>query len=113
MTRYHDAVAGLVEAVQSSPGETTPELRRAVAARAGVFGASTDRSSGVPDDLRGWVDTVARHAYRTTEEGVAALRASGYTEAQIFELTVAAALGAAHARLDRALAVLGEKGGSR
>jgi len=110
MPRYQEALASLVAAVQSSPGETTPELRRAVVARAGTPDA---HASDVPDDLRGWVDTVARHAYRTTEQDVARLRAAGYTEDQIFELTVAAAFGAAHARLERALAVLDEKGAAR
>ena len=54
------------------------------------------------------MDTVVRHAYRVTDEDVEALRGSGYTESQILELTIAAALGAGQRRLDAALAALGE-----
>ena len=65
----------------------------------------------VPDDLSDWVEKVARHAYRTTDEDIESLKAAGYSEDQIFELTVAAALGASRARLERALGTLAGKKG--
>ncbi len=63
----------------------------------------------VPEELEGWVEKVARHAYRTTDEDIESLKAAGYSEDQLFELTVAAALGAARGRLESALATLGGK----
>ncbi len=62
---------------------------------------------GVPDELSDWVEKVALHAYRTTDEDIELLKAAGYSEDQLFELTVAAALGASRARLERALGTLG------
>jgi alkylhydroperoxidase family enzyme len=53
----------------------------------------------VPAGLRAYVDKVARHAYRVTDEDFAALRAAGYTDDQIFEATIAAALHAGLSRL--------------
>jgi alkylhydroperoxidase family enzyme len=53
----------------------------------------------LPDPLGAYVDTVRRHAYRTTDQDIETLRAAGYTEDQLFEVTVAAAFGAARARL--------------
>jgi alkylhydroperoxidase family enzyme len=52
------------------------------------------------------VAKVAQHAYRTTDEDLAALLAAGYSEDQIFEITVAAALGASQARAECALRAL-------
>ncbi|HJQ22259.1 MAG TPA: hypothetical protein VJ867_18115 [Gemmatimonadaceae bacterium] len=75
-------------------------MRHAVA-----FGPGTQ----VPDALRAYVDKVALHAYRVTDADVAALKAAGYTEDQIFEITASAALGAALRRLERGIAVLQEK----
>jgi len=58
------------------------------------------------------VDKVARHAYKVTDEDIAAARTSGLSEDQIFEIVVCAAIGqamrqydAAHAALDAATKV--------
>jgi alkylhydroperoxidase family enzyme len=48
----------------------------------------------VPNDLATYVDKVAKHAYKVTDEDVEGLKAAGYCEDEIFEITVAAALGA-------------------
>jgi alkylhydroperoxidase family enzyme len=49
------------------------------------------------------VDKVARNAYQVTDEDVDRLRAAGYSDDAIFELTLAAALGASRAQLDAGL----------
>lgn len=53
-------------------------------------------------------DKVAQHAYRVTDDDIAAAKASGLSEDQIFELVVCAALGQAQRQLDAALAALAE-----
>jgi alkylhydroperoxidase family enzyme len=58
-----------------------------------------------PLDLERLVQKIRDHAYRVTDADVDALRGR-YSEDQIFELIVAAALGAAEHRLNRALAAL-------
>jgi alkylhydroperoxidase family enzyme len=71
-----------------APGTLDPAVRTAAA-----------DGGPLPEPLTAWVDTVRRNAYLTTEQDVAGLRAAGYSEDQIFEVTVAAAFGAARARL--------------
>ena len=83
-------------AALDGPGETTPELRRAA--------ASGDR---VPAELEAWVDTVRERAYDATNADVDALRRAGYSEDAIFEVTVAAALGAGLARFEAGVRALG------
>jgi alkylhydroperoxidase family enzyme len=50
-----------------------------------------------------FVEKVARHAYRVTDDDIAALRVAGHSEEAVYEMTVAASLGAALGRLERAL----------
>jgi alkylhydroperoxidase family enzyme len=59
-----------------------------------------------PRNLAAYVDKVRRHAYKVTDADIAALLAEGYTEDEIFEITVAAAYGAARRRLDAGMSAL-------
>jgi alkylhydroperoxidase family enzyme len=88
MQRLHDAV--LVEDA-SLPYETRLAL-------------ATGRE--IPTELRPYADKVARHAYRVVDGDVAALRAAGYDDDQIFEITVAVAFGVGLHRRDVGLAAL-------
>ena len=53
-----------------------------------------------------YCDTVRRHAYRVTDAQVDELRVAGLGEDEIFEVTVAAAVGAGLDRLEAGLAAL-------
>jgi len=54
------------------------------------------------------IDKVAKHAYKVTDEDIAAVKASGLSEDQIFELVVCAAVGQSARQYDTALAALVE-----
>jgi alkylhydroperoxidase family enzyme len=87
-----------VKASVFGPSESTaPALRRA---------AADQRLAEVPVNLRDYVAKVAQHAYKVTDEDVEALKQAGYSEDQIYEITAAAAVGAALKRLERATQVL-------
>ncbi|MEJ2501947.1 MAG: hypothetical protein P8177_01305 [Gemmatimonadota bacterium] len=104
--RHREAVRA---AVLEGAGVTDRSLRHAVERRAAGL-SGRPGTAEVPAALEAFVDTVALGAYRVTREDVDGLRAAGYSEEAIFEITVAAALGAASARLERGLAAL-EGGG--
>jgi len=63
--------------------------------------------SGVPADLDVLVEKIHRHAYKVTDEEIAALQAT-YGDDQLFEIIVSAALGASRARLVAGLQTLEE-----
>lgn len=88
----------VAEAILTTPGDTDPELRSAVEAY-----AAGRTEARVPDDLRTYLDKVARNAYKVVDSDIDRLREAGYSEDAIFELTLAAALGAAQARLEAGL----------
>jgi len=80
-------------AVVDGPGSTDSALRRQVA-------------SGQPgSELAVLVQKIRDHAYKVTDADMDALRAH-YSEDQLFELVVAAAIGAAEFRIKAALAAL-------
>jgi hypothetical protein len=65
-------------------------------------------NAGLAEPLSTLIDKVATHAYRVTDEDIAAAKASGLSEDQIFEFVVCAAVGQATRQYDRALAALDE-----
>ena len=87
----------LVDTVLEGPGTLEPTARRAAA-----------EGTDVPEALRGYLDKVARHAYKVTDEDVKSLRDVGYSEDQIFEATVSCALGACLRRLEVGLGAIDE-----
>ena len=92
--RYAGLVRRLREAVLTSSGATEPSLRAAIEARSATIGGRPRPTTGaVPFALQPYVEQVARHAYRVTDEDVDALRRAGYSEDAIFETTASAALG--------------------
>lgn len=99
--KHPEHIAELKRAVLDSAGASEPQLRRA------IFEL---RVQELPENLRHYVDTVQRHAYKVSDEDVEALKRAGYTEDFIFEITGSAALGAALFRMDRAMSALDESG---
>ena len=86
--RFAEKLRDLEHRVLDRSGALDPTIRHAAA-----------RGDGLPPELATYVDKVRRHAYLTTDGDIDALRSAGYAEDQIFELTVAAAYGAAAMRL--------------
>src|SRR5262245_5333631 len=93
---HREGRRAIEEPVLRGVGHAKPELRQAAAAR-----------GQVPDDLRALVEKVHKHAYKVTDEEIAELR-KRYSDDELFEVIVAAAVGAAGERLDRALRALEE-----
>ena len=65
-------------------------------------------NAGLAEPLSTLIDKVARHAYKVSDADIAAAKAAGLSEDQIFELVVCAAIGQATRQYDSALAALGE-----
>ena len=68
-------------------------------------------SGGLSEPLRTLVEKVAHHSDQVTDGDIAAVRAAGLTEDQIFEVVVCAAVGQANRQYTSALAVLAEATG--
>jgi hypothetical protein len=92
---YVRKVKQLKEMVLSGPGTLDPVVRQAA-----------NLAADLPDALDPYVQKVVRHAYKVTDEDITVLRQAGYSDDQIFEVTVSAALGAGLVRLESGLAAL-------
>lgn len=104
---YPPKLQKLVDGLFQGDGKTDRSLRREVADRAAAL-SMLESGGDIPADLADYVEKIALRAYDITDEDVAALKAAGRTEDEIFEVTLAAAVGAATSRLDRGLAALRE-----
>jgi hypothetical protein len=63
-------------------------------------------NAGLAEPLSTLIDKVVKHAYKVTDDDIAAARASGLSEDQIFEVVVCAAIGQATRQNNTALAAL-------
>jgi hypothetical protein len=95
MSDIRQARSALVARILEGDGKASLAQRRAAFDNAAV---------GEP--LRILIRKVAKHAYEVTDEDVAAARASGLSEDQIFEIVVCCAIGQATRQHDTALAAL-------
>jgi alkylhydroperoxidase family enzyme len=95
-TRYSQHLREMERRVLEAPGSLDPAIRRSVV-------------EGTPLDdpvVQAYVENVRLHAYTVTDLYVDELREAGWSEDQIFDLTVAAAYGAGRKRLDAGLSAL-------
>jgi len=100
MPNIRQAREALVKRILEGAGKASPSERRA---------AFNNR--GLAQSLGALVDKVARHAYRVTDEDIhavrtSAARTSSFSEDQVFEIVVCAAIGQATRQYDTALAAL-------
>jgi hypothetical protein len=92
ITQLHRA---LIARVLDGDATAPTELRRA------AF-----EDADLDEPMRTLIDKVAHHAYRVSDEDIAAVRAAGLGEDQIFEIVVCAAIGQASRQYQTAMAAL-------
>jgi len=100
MSDIRQARKALANRILEGAGEASPSERQA------AF-----NNSGLAEPVGALVDKVARHAYRVTDEDInsvrmSAVKMSGLSEDQVFEIVVCAAIGQATRQYDTALAAL-------
>jgi hypothetical protein len=98
--RFERLRARLAEAILGAPGESDPAER-----------GKAMEGEGATPELTAFLERVQLHAYRITDEEVAALKAAGIGDDRLFELTLSAALGASRKRLEAGLRAM--RGGAR
>jgi hypothetical protein len=95
MSNIMQARKALVTRILEGDGTASRAQRRAAFENAGPTG-----------QLSTLIDKVARHAHKVTDGDIAAAKATGLSEDQIFEIVVCAAIGQSTRQYDAALAAL-------
>ncbi|GLY64670.1 carboxymuconolactone decarboxylase family protein [Amycolatopsis taiwanensis] len=98
VTDHGDVVANLRHAVLEAPATTDPALRAAAVA-----------GDPLPEPWQSYATAVRDTSYRITDTDIERLTAAGHTEDQIFEVTIAAAVGAALRSFDAGRNALEQK----
>ncbi|WP_330230550.1 hypothetical protein OHA40_32105 [Nocardia sp. NBC_00508] len=91
----------LVDRVLNGKGRASPDQR-----------ARAFRNADVPPPLHALIDKVATRPTRVTDADFAAAKAAGFSEDQLFELVVCAAVGQSARRYEAGLSALAEATGS-
>jgi alkylhydroperoxidase family enzyme len=95
MANIMTARKAVITRVLDGEGRTPRDQRRAAFA-----------NKDVPEPVRELIDKVAKRAHTIVDADIAAAKAAGLTEDQLFELIIAAAIGQASRQYDGALAAL-------
>ncbi len=93
--RHGSLVAALESGVLDGNGSVPAEVRRALAA-----------GGEIPEQLAGYADQVRDRAWEITDADLAEVTGAGYSEDQVYEVTVAVALGEGLRRVTAGLAAL-------
>lgn len=89
-------------------GEADINLRKKVFGKVSKIVRTNQSEPLLSTELDGYIEKVSRNAYKIMDIDIAALRASGFAEEEIFELTTVAAVSAGEARVKLALELLGQ-----
>lgn len=91
------------ERLLSADGELEPALRQAIEAHAARAwdGQRSEAIGAIPEAITEYVNRLALYAYRLTDELFEGLRTSGYSDGQIFEITLTGAFGASLVAIER------------
>ena len=95
MTSIDQAQAALITRVLDGDGRASPSQRR----------AAYDNAS-LAEPVGTLIDKVSNYAYRVSDDDIVAVRASGLSDDEIFELVVCAAIGEASRQYNAAVAAL-------
>ncbi len=107
--QFSNKLFDMGRSIKTSIGEADPTLRTEIATYAGMLTLDqTTDASQIPDELRPYITKVILHAYKTTDRDIEQLKAAGYSEDELYELTISAAFGAGYARYQQGLALLKE-----
>ena len=98
--RHRPKLQALEAAILNGHGVLPPEARQ-----------DATRGDRTPEPFADYVDTIHRHAFRITDRMVAGLTEAGASEDEVFEISVAAAYGAARRRLEAGLRAVREARG--
>lgn len=104
MMRYQQLFKHLIDCILYSDGKSTKQQR-----------LSAFENTDLPQPLATLINKVAHHAYRVTDSDINAVKVTGFSEDQLFELIICAAVGQASRQYQKSLAALTEamkKGGS-
>jgi hypothetical protein len=93
--KYSRVVSDLRQSVFQGPGQVDPQMRQSAAS-----------GEALPEPWLSYTAKIRNEPWSVTDSDIESLRAAGHSEDEIFEMTVAAAVGASLRTLDAGLQAL-------
>lgn len=104
--RLPDRVQQLLTALFSGPGRTPSALRHHIVAYGENIAGVNTTPGEIPTNLTTYLDKVTRAAYKVTDKDISQLKEAGYSEEEIYEITLSAAVGSGLGRMKQGLVAL-------
>lgn len=99
-------VQQLLTALFSDKGHTPSALRHHIVAYGENVAGVNTAPGEIPTNLATYLDKVTRAAYKVTDKDISQLKEVGYSEDEIYEITLSAAVGVGLGRMKRGLVAL-------
>ena len=87
-------------------GKSSPDIRKSIFTKVEQETLGLNAQKLAPQPLETFTSKIAHHAYKITDRDITHLKEEGFTEDQIFELAVTAAVSAGATRLNKGLDLL-------
>jgi len=105
--QFSRKLSGINESITTGSGESDTMLRQDIISYAQALTLEQPANSEtIPDVLLPYLNKVILHAYKTIDADIEHLKRAGYSEDELFELTICAAFGAGYARYQCGLSLL-------
>ena len=101
-----ETVTQAMKALLTHPATLTHDLRKRIEAYAAKRSGGERDDQAIPEELIGYVNKIIFHAYQITDEDIQSLKDTGYTEDNIFEITLCASMGASLGRYESGMRVV-------
>ncbi len=103
-----EEIQAMIDAAVDGEGDSDVALRQAVFRRSMTYLGFPATDTDIPENLVRYVDSIARHAADVTDQDIKDLLDAGWSEADVFEVTVVASIAAGNGRLRIAWSALAE-----
>lgn len=96
----------LKQSVFQDPADTSPDLRESIRQKLQSEVDTGDSEPFSPQVLNDYLEKITHNSYKIVDEDIEKLKEEGFSEPEIFELTLAASWAAGVARYERGLELL-------
>jgi hypothetical protein len=103
--RLPPKIQELIDSVLNQAGAFPVSFRKALIDKVSSVGGDS-KNGDIPENLKSYVNKVATCAYKITDEDFDKLRKAGYSDDQIYEITISAAFAAGLVRLETGMRAL-------
>ena len=103
MITLPNSITAVLRSILGDAGHSDQSLRQTAADYAAAAGGANRQPDELPDAVKSFIEKVTHHPYKVVDRDIETLKSAGFTEDEIFEITVAVAVGSGVGRIEKTL----------